>query len=125
MKPSYPHLGKAKAAFPRVQAAHNKNMINIRLEGDSRRIILALRTSSNIQDWIAKGTIRDHTKLMSNNFDFWEAIKIHRSFNRCAHEITRWVASNNVIRSITLIVILPCLLDFHSGKDPPLCLVVK
>ncbi|XP_042977094.1 uncharacterized protein LOC122307983 [Carya illinoinensis] len=113
-----PNNGEALAALLGIRIASEKEWKSINLEGDSQVVISALNNPLNITDWAIEGAIQDSRTLL-RNFDDWKATKIHRDQNRCAHQIAQWASSNSVFKDIPLNWIHQCLLEFHSGKDPP------
>lgn len=101
-----------------IQEAHHINMNILQIEGDSQQLIGALSKYNISSDWEIQGITSDSRYLLQF-FEDWFVRKIHRSQNRCAHELAQWAAFNHHNGNLPLSTIPPSLLKFHSGKDPP------
>jgi predicted proteasome-type protease len=59
---------------------------NFTLEGDSLVVISALQNLSITQDWHIESIIAN-TMLLLSASSLWNARKVHRSTNFCAHNV--------------------------------------
>lgn len=85
---SNPNGGKALAAFIGLNMAPGRQWKNVIIEGYSYVVISTLNNPQQILDWTIETKIRDSRTIL-NGFDKWEAIKIHRTQNRCTHTLAQ------------------------------------
>ncbi|XP_042969130.1 uncharacterized protein LOC122301822 [Carya illinoinensis] len=116
-----PNQGEATALLIGLKAAKEANIQNLIIAGDSLNTIMAANAESHNPDWITQPIMQD-IRHMLGTLNSWQLRKIHRDQNRCAHSVAQWAASKLIFGSIPLIFVPPCLLNFHSGKDPLVCL---
>jgi hypothetical protein len=109
--------GEALAAQLAISLACSFNYDRFILEGDSAVVIQALNQTSSNSDWRISPIIM--TSLDNIPFtSFWEARKVNRSANFCAHSVARWAAANSHIGSIPFSYSTSTTLTLASGIDP-------
>jgi hypothetical protein len=87
------------------------------LESDSAVVIQALNQTSSNSDWRISPIIM--TSLDNIPYtSFWEARKVNRSANFCAHLVARWAAANSHISSILFFYSTSTTLTLAGGIDP-------
>ena len=90
--PCDPNFGKALAAQFVSSLATSLNLKKFSLEGDSLVVITALQNPSISLNWHLESVITNTLFLLSTS-SLWEAKKIHRSTNFCAHHVAYWVTA--------------------------------
>jgi hypothetical protein len=80
------NYGEALVAQLATSLAASLNLKNFSLEGDSSMIIAALQTLAISQDWHVESVIASTLSLLLAS-SCWEARKIHKSANFCAHHM--------------------------------------
>jgi hypothetical protein len=68
------------------------NLSNFVIEGDSLIVISALQFPAITSDWQIEKLTLDTLALLPPSSK-WEAKKIHRSANLCAHHVASWAAA--------------------------------
>jgi hypothetical protein len=122
-----PTYGEALAAQLAASLAAGLKLTKFSLEGDSQIVINALTTPSITVDWHIESVIANALTLIPSS-SLWEAKKIHRSANFCAHHVAYWAAARVFSGCIPtyfppLLPLLYVVVKIH----PPLsfCLVVR
>jgi hypothetical protein len=90
--PCEPTYGEALAAQLATSLAADLKLTKFSLEGDSQIVINALTTPSITVDWHIESVIANALSLISSS-SLWEAKKIYKSANFCAHHVVYWVAA--------------------------------
>ena len=90
--PCSPHMGEALAAQLATSVTHSLSLTRFILKGDSLVVIQALNSSSSVQDWRISPVIMSSLNNIHSD-SLWEARKINRSANFCAHSVARWVVA--------------------------------
>ncbi|XP_059451030.1 uncharacterized protein LOC132181816 [Corylus avellana] len=90
--PCSPNFGDAQAALLAASLAVSLNLKNFTIEGDSLIVISALQFPAIIRDWSIEKIILDSLSLLPPSSK-WEAKKINRSANFCAHHVAYWAAA--------------------------------
>ena len=104
---SSPNYGKAHGALLAASLASSMNLKHFVLEGDSLTVILALTSPVLNQDWHIEKIIGDTLTLLPPS-SMWEAKKINRSANFCAHHVAFW-AVVRVLQGLGLLLIVVVL----------------
>jgi hypothetical protein len=87
------------------------------LEGDSVIVIQALNQSASNLDWRISPIIMNSLDIIPST-SVWEARKVNRIANFCAHSVARWVAASSHTSSIPFSYSTPTSLTLASGIDP-------
>jgi hypothetical protein len=121
--PCSPNVGEARAAQLACYVATALSYNHFILEGDSEVVIHALNNPNSARDWRISSIILDCLDSIPDA-SIWEAKKIKRSSNFCAHSIARWAAASSHSGSIPFDSI-PSLSPSPSRGDDflPLCLL--
>jgi hypothetical protein len=121
--PCSPNVGEARAAQLACSVAAALSYNHFILEGDFEVVIHALNNPNSARDWRISSIILDCLDSIPNA-SVWEAKKINRSFNFCAHSIARWAVTRSHSGSI-LFNSIPTLFSSPArGEDfLPLCLL--
>jgi hypothetical protein len=97
--------------------ASSLHLTNCIIEGDSFIVISALQFSAIIQDWQIEKMLETLALLPPSSK--WEAKKINKSVNFCAHHVAYWA----MVRVLSSCTPPPPLLlsptDTCSGLEPP------
>jgi hypothetical protein len=121
--PCSPNVGEAWAALLACSIAASLSYRHFILKGDSEVVIHALNNSNSVRDWRISSVILDCLDSIPDA-SVWEAHKIKRSSNFCAHSIARWVATRSHSGSIPYSSISSLFPSPASGVDSlPLCLL--
>jgi hypothetical protein len=94
-----PNVGEARAAQMACLVAASLSYNHFILEGDSEVVIHALNNPNSVRDWRISSIILDSIDSIPAA-SVWEAQKIKRSFNFCAHSIARWATARSHSGSI-------------------------
>jgi hypothetical protein len=86
------------------------------LEGDSAVVIQALNQPFLDLDWRISPIILESLDNIPSTF-FWEARKINKSENLCAHSVARWATGSSYTGSISFSYSFPTTLSITSGID--------
>jgi hypothetical protein len=113
-----PTYGEALAAQLAASLAAGLKLTKFSLEGDSQIVINALTTPSITVDWHIESVIANALTLIPSS-SLWEAKKIHRSANFCAHHVAYWAAARVFSGCIPTYFPPPPSSPICSGKDPP------
>ncbi|XP_059450878.1 uncharacterized protein LOC132181647 [Corylus avellana] len=116
--PCDPIYGEALAAQLAASLAASLKLSSFSLEGDSSVIIDALQNPSITFDWHIQSVIANSLLLLKAS-PLWEAKKIHRSANFCAHHVAYWAAARVFSGCIPTYFPPPPSIPLCSGKDPP------
>jgi hypothetical protein len=118
-----PNVGEARVAQLACSIAASLSYNQFILEGDSEVVVHALNNPNSIRDWKISFVILDSLDSIPDA-SVWEAKKIKRSINFCAHSIARWAAARSHSGSIPFSSIPSLFSSPSSGEDPlPLCLL--
>jgi hypothetical protein len=118
-----PNVGEARAAQMACLVAASLSYNHFILEGDSEVVIHALNNPNSVRDWRISSVILDSIDSIPVA-SVWEALKIKRSFNFCAHFITRWTAVRSHYDNIPYSSLSYLFSSPVSGEDPiPVCLL--
>jgi hypothetical protein len=105
-----PNFGEALAALLVVALAVILQLKNFTIEGDSLTVITALQHPSISHNWFIEKIISDSISILPASLN-WEARKINRSANFCAHHVAYWAAAR---------VFLGCIPTYFPPPPPPL-----
>ncbi|KAF5475078.1 hypothetical protein F2P56_006923, partial [Juglans regia] len=94
------NLGETMASLMAISKAKRLGLKKIILEGDSSTTITAINNSADEDDWITSPIIKD-IKHHLLSFEVWKVRKIHRSKNRCAHDLAQWAAATQAYKTST------------------------
>jgi ribonuclease HI len=94
--PCSPNVGEARAAQLACSVAAALSYNHFILEGDSEVVIHALNNPNSARDWRISSVILDCLDSIPDA-SVWEAKKIKRSSNFCAHSIARWAAARSIL----------------------------
>ncbi|XP_062157888.1 uncharacterized protein LOC133865460 [Alnus glutinosa] len=86
-----PSVAEAIAARRAVQFAHNMGVQSMELEGDAREIILALRSSAEVDSSV--GNLVLEARRMLETFPSWRVSHVRRDGNRAAHLLAKFAIS--------------------------------
>jgi hypothetical protein len=86
--PRSPNVGEARAALMTCSIAASLSYKHFLLEGDSEVVIHVLNNPNSVRDWKISYVILDYLNSIPDA-SVWEAKKINRSSNFCAHSIAR------------------------------------
>jgi hypothetical protein len=86
-----PIYGEALAAFLAATLVASLKLNSFSIEGDSLIVISALQAPSPVHNWQIERVIADSINIIPASCS-WEARKINRSANFCAHHVTHWAA---------------------------------
>jgi ribonuclease HI len=117
-----PNEGEAMAAQLALSVAKSLNMDHFIIEGDSEVVVNSLNNPNLIRDWRISSLILDSLESISFA-SFWEARKISRNANFCAHSMVHWVAVRSHFGSIPLSSI-PFVFSSTPSVDPPLSCIL-
>ena len=121
--PCTPNVGEARAAQLACTMATSLSFEKFILEGDSEIVIHALQNPKSIRDWRISSIILDTLDSIPSS-SVWEARKIKRSVNFCAHSVARWAAAGSHFGSIPISYGLSIWSSSVRGDDPyPVCLL--
>ena len=109
--------GEALAAQLAISLACSLHFERFILEGDSAVVIQSLNQTSSDSDWRISPIIKDSLETIPSA-SFWEARKVNRSANFCAHSVARWAAANSHTGSIPFSYSTSTTLTLSSGIDP-------
>jgi hypothetical protein len=117
--PCSPNYGEAQGALLAATLASTLQLQHVVIEGDSQTVISALHFPALSQDWHIDQLIVDTLSLLSST-PLWEAKKINRSANFCAHHVAFWAAAR-VSSGSGCIPLFPPLssLTACGGSEPP------
>jgi hypothetical protein len=101
--------GEALAALLAASLATSLKLKNFIIEGDSKVVVAALQDPSIVHNWMIAGVIADSLHIIPASSS-WEARKINRSANFCAHHLVYWAAAR---------VHSGCIPIFFSFSPPP------
>jgi hypothetical protein len=90
--PCTPNYGEAQGALLATSLAASLHLSNFIIEGDSLIVITALQFPALTFDWHIEKLILDTIALLPPSSK-WEAKKINRSTNFCAHHVAYWAAA--------------------------------
>ena len=110
------NVGEALVAQLACSLATTYSISHFIIEGDSKVVIHALQNPNSIRDWRISSIILDTLDSISIA-SLWEARKIQRSVNFCAHSIARWIAAGAYSGSIPTSSTLFLFSSPHSGGD--------
>jgi hypothetical protein len=118
-----PNVGEARAAQLACSIADSLSYNHFILEGDFEVVIHALNNPNSIRDWRISSVILDCLDSIPDA-SVWEAQKIKRSSNFCAHSIARWAVARFHSSSIPYSSIPYLFSSPARGEDLlPLCLL--
>jgi ribonuclease HI len=121
--PCTPNVGEARAALLACSVAASLSYSHFIIEGDSEVVIHALNNPNSVRDWRISSVILDCLDTIPEA-SVWEAQKIKRSSNFCAHSIACWAAARSHSGSIPYSSIPSLFLSPASGVDSlPLCVL--
>jgi hypothetical protein len=121
--PCSPNVGEAHAAQLACSVAAALSFNHFILEGDSEVVIHALNNPNSVRDWRISSVILDCLDSIPDA-SVWEAKKIKRSSNFCAHSIAHWATARSHSGSIPFDSILSLFPSPSRGQDfLPLCLL--
>jgi hypothetical protein len=112
-------LGEAHIAFLAVRLTVSFGYSSLVVEGDSLVTMMAINNPHLFFDWNIEPLIFD-ILLQLHSFPVLKALKILRCANFCAHQVTRWAATNHVFGSILHCSPFISAIRFRSRNDPPL-----
>jgi hypothetical protein len=118
--PCSPNYGEAQGALLAASLAFSMNLKHFVLEGDSLTVISALTSLAHSQDWQMEKLIVDTLALLPPS-SMWEAKKINKSANFCAHHVAFWAAAR-VFQGSGCIPMFPPFSSsppYYSGLAPP------
>jgi hypothetical protein len=113
-----PVVGEALAAQLASVLATSMKLDRVILEGDSSVVISSLQNPSYVMDWNIDLIIKDTLSIFSSSY-VWEARKINRSANFCAHYAAYRAAARVLPGCIPSLNSPPSSIPICSGKDPP------
>jgi hypothetical protein len=90
--PCDPTFGEALAALLAASLAVSLKLKSFTIEGDSLLVISALKLPSISLDWKIEKVISDFFLLVPAS-PTWEARKVNKSANFCAHHVAYWAAA--------------------------------
>ena len=90
--PCDPNFGETLAAQLIASLAASLNFKKFSLEGDSSVVITTLQNPSISLDWHIESVIVNTLFLLPAS-PLWEAKKIYKSVNFCAHHVAYWAAT--------------------------------
>jgi hypothetical protein len=118
-----PNVGEACAAQLASSIAASLYYNNFILEGDSEVVIHALNNPNSVRDWRISYVILDCLDSIPEA-SVWEAKKIKRSPNFCAHSMACWTTARFHSGSIPYSSIPSLFSSPTRGEDLlPLCLL--
>jgi hypothetical protein len=113
-----PVFGEALAAQLASDLASFMKLDQVIIEGDSSVVISSLQNPSCVLDWHIDLIIKDTISSFPAS-SLWEARKINRSANFCAHYAAYRAAARVLPGCIPSLVSPPSSIPICSGKDPP------
>ena len=116
--PCSPVYGEALAAQLAGALATSMKIDEFILEGDSSIVVSALQNPAHVLDWHIENVIIDTISSFSVS-SLWEARKINRSANFCAHYMAYRTMARVLPGCIPSLVSPPSSIPICSGKDPP------
>jgi hypothetical protein len=116
--PCSPAYGEAQGALLAASLASQMQLSHFVLEGDSQTVISALLFPAIIHDWHIEHLITATLALLSPT-SMWDAKKINRSANFCAHHVATWAAARVYSGCIPTFPPLSSPFSFCSGLAPP------
>ncbi|XP_059451183.1 uncharacterized protein LOC132181985 [Corylus avellana] len=120
--PTYEHAYReAQAALLAAKLATSLKIESFVLEGISDIVISSLQQPSTVLDWQIASLISDVISLIPSS-SHWEARKVNRSANFCAHYVAYWAAArvfSGCIPTFFSPFSPPISIPICSGKDPP------
>jgi hypothetical protein len=122
--PCDPIFGEALAARLAASLASSLNLSKFTIEGDSHIVIMALQHPSIVQDWRIESLISDTIASLPSSSS-WQARKVNRSANFCAHHVAFWAAARSHSGCIPTYFPPSPSSPICSGKDPPPSLAVN
>jgi hypothetical protein len=116
--PCTPAYGEAQGALLAASLASQMQLSHFVIEGDSQTVISALLFPAIIHDWHIEHLITDTLALLSPT-SMWDAKKINRSANFCAHHVATWAAARVYSGCIPTFPPLSSPFSYCSGLAPP------
>jgi hypothetical protein len=110
--------GEAQGALLAATLASQLQLSHFVIEGDSQIVISALLYPAIISDWHIEHLIHDTLALLSPTSK-WEAKKINRSANFCAHHVATWVVAKVYLGCIPTFPPISFPSSFCSGLESP------
>ena len=89
---SDPIYGEALVALLAASLAASLKLNSFSIEGDSLIVILALQAPFPVHNWQIERVIANSINIIPASCS-WEARKINRSANFCAHHVAYWAAT--------------------------------
>jgi hypothetical protein len=115
--PCTPAYGEAQGALLAASLASQMQLSQFVIEGDSQTVISALLFPAITHDWHIEHLITDTLALLSPTM--WDAKKINRSANFCAHHVATWAAARVYSGCIPTFPPLSSPFSYCSGLAPP------
>ena len=115
--PCLPNVGEALAALLGVSLASQLYIDQFILEGDSKVVVSALQHPQISKDRRISNSISDILGSISRA-SFWEAKKVNRSANFCAHYVARLGRSQIFSSSIPFSSLSLSSIPLDSAKYP-------
>jgi hypothetical protein len=107
---------EAVAALLAVCLAAFSGCDHLLLEGDALLVVLAINNPPLLSSWCFAHCISDISLILSS-LHSWNAVKVHRCSNFCAHALAQWAASNHVFESIPKGSPIISSIRIRNGKD--------
>ena len=114
-----PNMGEALVAQLAISLTHSLSLDRFILEGNYIVLIQALNHPNSDFDWRISPIILESLDTIPSA-SLWEARKINRSANFCAHLVARWAAAKSYSGSIPFSSSFFLSSSLASGNDPSL-----
>ena len=116
---SYALSRKASTALLGFRLATSSGFNNLMLEEDALLVILAMNKLHIFAIWQFAPIVLD-LRLELSSFQSWNALKVSRHANFCAHVLAKWAATHLVFDSIPLRSPILSSIRIKNEKYPPL-----